>query len=397
MIPFSFDVPTVLHFGPSVSTRVGAELASLFERETAQRPGAAAPSRRRKVLIVTDQGIQRAGLLSGIQDSLLQSDLEFDVWSGVEVNPRDTTVHTIASVFNQGEYGAIIATGGGSAMDAAKGAALVASHGGNIRDYEGWETRPVGALAPLLAIPTTAGTGSEVGSWAVITLAEARRKINVGHRALAPAVALVDPLLTHSLPRSLTVSTGFDALTHAIEAYTCARANPISDAFALEAIRLVAEHLPAATESGDDATARNGMMLASTLAGIAMDQSELGGVHCLSESLGGLYDAPHGLLNAVLLPYVMAHNAAHVPGRYARVAEALGGNQDPQEAVSRVVRMGHELELPDLASLGVQSEDLHLLSERAVAHGSNACNPEPLTPGEYQTILEQALVGDVPA
>ena len=401
MMPFSFDMPTVLHFGSGVSTRAGAELSSLLERSADLREGPAEP----RVLVVTDEGIQKAGLLAGILDAMSQSELEYAVFSNVQPNPRDTTVHETAGVFNQGEYNAIVAIGGGSVIDAAKGAALVATHGGSIRDYEGWETRPVGPIAPLLAIPTTAGTGSEVGSWAVITVTSSRAKINVGHRALASSVALVDPLLTHSLPKNLTVATGFDALTHAVEAYTCRRANPISDAFALEAIGLVAGHLRVAAADGEDAAARGGMMLASTLAGIAMDQSELGGVHCLSESLGGLYDAPHGLLNAILLPYVMAHNAAFAPGRYARIAEALGDRREcrersgpggPSEAVSRVVQLSLELEVPPLALLGARREDFSLLSERAAVHGSNASNPEPLTPGEYQTILEQALAGDLP-
>jgi alcohol dehydrogenase len=397
MTSFALTLPTTIHFGPGVTAQAGKEINALLEQEAGQHNHPAGSRDRGRVLVVTDEGIERAGLLDGLLDTLARSSVEPQVFWGVEPNPRNSTVQEIARVFKEGAHRAVVAIGGGSVLDAAKGALVVAAHGGNIGDYEGWEVLPAGALPPLVAIPTTAGTGSEVGAWAVITDTTSHRKLNIGDRGMAPAVALVDPTLTYSLPKSLTVATGMDALAHAIEAYTTVRAQPISDALALEAIRLIVEHLPVAAEQGEDEAARSGMMLAATMAGMAMDQTDVGPVHCLSEAMGGMYDAPHGQLNAVLLPYVMVYNVGHAPGRYANLAQALGGEPEPPAAVSQIVQFGRRFELPSLADLGAQRADFGLLSQRAAAHASNASNPKPLTPGEYQAILEQALAGDLPA
>jgi len=310
----------------------------------------------------------------------------------VKPNPKDEDVYKAAALLTDKEFGAIIAIGGGSTIDTAKTASLIATHAGKVTDYSGWAKVP-GPILPLVAIPTTAGSGSEATCWAVITETHSHTKIAIGDPNLAPTVALVDPTLTVSLPSAMTAATGMDVLTHSIEAYISPLSSPLNDLLALEAIRLVARNLLDAVNNGDDLAAREAMMLASTLGGIAINNADVAGVHCLSEGMGGLYDAPHGLLNAILLPYFMTVWQSGCPERFALIAEAFGSDPNPEEAVAQVMALNRSLKFPSLAEVGVKQQDLPNLASLAESNVSNPSNPIPMTALDYMNILDRAMAG----
>jgi alcohol dehydrogenase len=378
MQEFAFTIPTLVRFGNGVSEEAGQIIESLSEEEPP------------KILLITDEGVREAGLLGDITASMTSVSIDFDIFDQVEPNPRDTTVIEIAEAYRSFDASMMIAVGGGSVMDSAKAAGVIAAYGGHPTDYDGWDLMP-GPIPPLVAIPTTAGTASEVTFWAVITDTENRVKIGIGGTRVAAKLALVDPLLTHSLPRSLTIGTGLDALTHAIEAYTCKVANPVSDVLALRAIQLVADHLPSAAEQPNGARAREGMMLASLVAGLSFANANTASVHSLSESIGAMYDAPHGMLNGIMLPYVMAFNLPTIPERSADIASALGGKKEPEEAVRKVVELLDALGVPSLADLGAKGEDLQELALMSAEHPCTLDNPRPMAVEDMRQVLEEAL------
>ena len=381
---FAFSIPTQIQFGPDISRQAGVIAKSLVaSREGASKTGA---------LVIIDPGIGGTVWVKEILASLQESGLQFLIFDEVKPNPRDEDVYQAASLLKDKGFGAVVAIGGGSTIDTAKTAALLATHGGQIGDYAGWAKVP-GPVLPLVAIPTTAGSGSEATCWAVITDGHSHNKLAIGDRHLAPAVALVDPSLTLSLPAALTAATGMDVLTHAIEAYLSALSNPVNDLLALEAIRLVAAHLRQVMTKGDDLEAREAMMLASTLGGIVINNADVAGVHCLSESMGSLYDAPHGLLNAILLPYFMAFWQKGCGERFAHIAGAFGAVPKPEEAVTQVIALNQWLKFPSLADIGVKRQDLQQLAETAASNVSNSSNPVPMAALDYLGILEQAMTG----
>jgi len=410
MIQFAFSIPTQIRFGAGISREAGAAAARLM-------PGSAA---KKGVLVVVDPGIQELPSIRNIFCSLEEAGLRAQIFDQVHPNPRDGDVYAAAACIQQAEIGAVLGIGGGSTLDTAKGAALIASWGGKISDYAGWGKVP-GPTLPVIAIPTTAGSGSEATSWAVITDTSAggsgtdgtaavpspHTKLALGDPHLSPAAALVDPNLTLSLPAGLTAATGMDALTHAIEAYLCAGpsgaalSNPLNDLIALEAIRLAANHLPHAAADGHDLAAREAMLLASTLGGVAINNADVAGVHCLSEGLGSLYDAPHGQLNAILLPYLMDFwlegcSASHgCRERFIRIAAAFGAPPRPQEAVGQVVKLVRALKLPSLSEIGVKAADLPAVAALAEANVSNTSNPRPMNAEDYRSILHRAMQGEL--
>lgn len=389
MTHFTFSIPTQIHFGPGAARQAGP----LASRMIAERQPGAAPA----ALVIVDPGVQAAAWLKDLLASLKAAGVSARLFSEVKPNPREEDVQAAAALLQQEGMGVVIAIGGGSTLDTAKGAALLAAHGGRIGDYAGWGLVP-GPVTPLIAIPTTAGSGSEATSWAVITAGDTHAKLAIGDPRLAPAIALVDPNLTLSLPPGLTAATGMDALTHAIEAFLSPLSNPVNDLLALESIRLVAGNIRQAVADGQDLAARGAMMLAATLGGVAINHADVAGVHCLSEGMGSLYDAPHGLLNAILLPYLMAYwleadAEGAVCERFSRIAQAFGAPPQPAEAVARVKALIRSLDLPTLPQVGVQRADLPRLAALAEANVSNLSNPLPMAAADYQTILEQAMEG----
>jgi alcohol dehydrogenase len=383
--PFgTFLIQTEVRFGAGVASELVAALAPYGNR----------------VLVVTDPGVRRTGLVDRILDPVIDAGSVVKVYDAVSPNPRDHECRAAADFALASGATVIVAIGGGSAIDAAKCAAALATNGGTARDWA-VPNRLARDPLPLIAIPTTAGTGSEVTRGAVITDTEHRTKLTVKDPRLAPRLALVDPSLTVSVPTAITAATGMDVLTHAIEAYTGRRANAITDALALHAIRLTAVHLANAYDHGDDTGAREGMMMASLIAGMAFGNADVAAVHCLAEALGGRYDTPHGVANAVMLPPVMRYNIVTAPRRHAQVAAALGidtaGLTDEvaaDRAVDAVAALARRLSVPLLRDLpGVTAADFPALAVTAAANSSTPSNARPIDAADYEMILRETWAG----
>jgi alcohol dehydrogenase len=388
MIPdFIFSIPTHIRFGSGVTKQIGSVLSNLINsRGVASKTGG---------LVVLDSGVKDAPWLMEIFASIREAGLHYTVFDRIKPNPRDEDVVQAASLLKETKLGVVIAIGGGSAIDTAKAAAVLATYGGKVSDYAGWAKVP-GPILPLVVIPTTAGSGSEATCWAVITDTRTHNKLAIGDLHLAPSVALIDPLLTVSLPAKLTAATGMDVLTHSIEAYLSVLSSPVNDLLALESIRLVASNLRRVVAKGDDLDGREGMMLASCLGGIAINNADVAGVHCLSEAMGSLYDAPHGLLNAILLPYFMVHWQKGSEEKFIHIAAAFGVAPISGEAVNQVIALNQNLNFPTLVDIGVKQQDLSKLAETAASNVSNSSNPIPMGAADYLGILNEAMAGQIP-
>lgn len=374
--PFSFELPTRIEFGAGVSGSVVVVLKEMGKK----RP-----------LVVTDAGLIAAGVFDRIRELLERDGIDFEVFSSVEPNPKDRNVMEGAAAAREFGADCLIAVGGGSPIDCAKGIGIIATHGGNIREYEG-RSAVKNETLPMVAIPTTSGTGSEVTFSSVITDTTEKFKFSIRHPRIAAKVALCDPELTVSMPPMLTASTGMDALVHAIEGFTAVPSEPIADACALHAIEMISRFLPRAVRSGGDAEARAGMLMGSVLAGISFSHSDVAAVHCLAEALGGMYDAPHGLCNAVALAPVMEYNMPFCVSNYARVASAMGHSFKTEEegakkAVEHVAALTREVGLPSFSSLGVKEEDVEAIAENSARNGSNSSNPRPMGKKDYLELL----------
>lgn len=375
---FSFELPTRIEYGIDVSSRLSRALRELDFTN---------------IMLVTDKGIQKSGLLDSICKQLDEAHLMCTVFDAVEPNPKDYNVQAGADKAREYEVDCLVAVGGGSPIDCAKAISVAATHKGDIREYAD-QSKITGDVLPLIAIPTTAGTGSEVTFGAVITDTENHFKFTVKHQKTAPKIALVDPTLTLTKPPALTASTGMDALTHAIEAYTALVAEPLADAAALYAIELIAKYLKTAVFDGQNLESRAGMLLGSLLAGIAFSHSDVAAVHCIAEALGGKYDAPHGVCNAVVLPEVMAYNLESCQERYARVAFAMGLcyeniEEGARKAVDAVHQLALDVNLPKFQSLGIREEDLEEIARNSAINGSNKDNPRPMDEDDYLCILKR--------
>ena len=350
-----------------------------------------------RVTVVTDRGVLGAGIVDRVLAPVIAAGIPVDVDDTAQPNPKD--VDCEASAARATAFGAdlIVGIGGGSPLDAAKTVAMLMTNGGAARDW-GF-TRPFEAdPLPTVAIPTTAGTGSEVTTVAVITDTERSFKMTLGDPRMAPAVALLDFELTMSVPPATTAATGMDALTHAVEAYTCRVSNPVSDALALRAMRMIASHVEASVRDGSDRAAREAMMLGSMIAGMAFGNADVAAVHCISEAIGGLYDTPHGVANSVFLPMVFAHNIAADPRRHADVSECLGiprdGRSDEavaQAGADRLTELSRAVGIPRFRDLAlVDPEDFPRLAAASLINGSTPSNARELTEVDYLMLLERA-------
>ncbi len=378
---FSFELPTRIEYGVGVASKLGEEVRLL---------------KAQKVSLITDPGIIKAGLLDKITSILKEEKLLYNVFDGVDPNPKDRNVERGAQVVRSFEADAMVAVGGGSVIDCAKAIGVLVSHDGKrIKDFEG-KTAVKKPILPFIAVPTTAGTGSEVTFSAVITDRENNYKMTVRSPFMAAKVALLDPKLTVTVPPHITASTGMDALTHAIEAYTVKVSEPISDALALYAIELITNNLVNAVKNGENINARACMLVGSLLAGMAFSHSDVGSVHCMAEALGGVYDAPHGVCNAVLLPYVMEYNAEFCLEKYARIAKAMRetfetSREGAMKAVERIKKLATEVGLPSFKSLGVKESDLERLADMAAENISTDSNPREMSKEDYLVLFKKAL------
>ncbi|MBQ2413157.1 MAG: iron-containing alcohol dehydrogenase, partial [Anaerotignum sp.] len=349
----------------------------------------------KKPIIITDKGIVGAGLLTKVTDLLDAGGFSYIVYDGTEPNPKDTNVRDGAAMALEFDADCLIALGGGSSIDCAKSVGVLMAHNADdIKKYEG-KTAATEPLPLFITIPTTSGTGSELTFSSVITDTKSKYKMTVKSPYTAAALAICDPELTLSVPASVTASTGVDALTHAIEAYTATCNEPISDAVALHAVRLISDSLRDAFNNGSDLEARSKMLMGSMLAGIAFSHSDVASVHCVAESLGGLYDLPHGTCNAIFLPYVMEYSSAYCPDRYADIAKAMGLKFDTVQegaraAVEEVKQLCKDVKLPAFRELGVDKADFEKIAEMSAVNISTESNPRPMSKEDYMNVLNAA-------
>jgi choline dehydrogenase len=357
----------------------------------------------RRPLLVTDAGVKAAGLLDTALESLRKSDVEPVVFDKVRANPPVELVDAGAAEYRKQGCDGLVAIGGGSSMDTAKGIGVVAVHqdskGGSILDYE-WGHDPIAKrIPPMIAVPTTAGTGSEVTLWAVITDSKRKIKFNVGGTPhIASWVALIDPELTVKLPPAVTAGTGMDALAHAVECYTMAYHQPFTDAVALLAMEYVAKYLRVAYSQANNLEARYHMSAAAMLAGLAYGTDSAGAAHAMSQTAGGVHDAPHGELTARLLGPVMEYNYSGEPERFARMAQAFGLDErglSTWEAAEMAVDYVHQLTadvgIRGMEELGFSEDEIPMLADKAFADPQTTGNPRDVDAEAYRKIYRQAF------
>lgn len=374
-----FRVPTRIRLAPGCAREAGAACRELGAR---------------RVFLVHDPGLSGGPALATVSESLLAAGLALEPASELESNPRTATVDALAGRCRDLRCDLVVGLGGGSALDAAKAAAMLAANPGRIEDYVGRDRYPRRPL-PFVAVPTTCGTGSEVSWVSVLTQPERGLKLSVKGESMFPACALVDADLLATLPARVVAFTALDALTHALEACTCRFANPIGDALAERAVALVFAHLHAGwADIAGNAAAREGLMQAATLAGLAFGNADVAGVHCLSETLGGRWDVPHGLANALLLAPVLRYHSIHVEKQLARLAALVGAGRADAPPRERALALLEALErlvagagIPGFASLGIGPEHFAWIAARAVENNSNAANPQEMTAAKYNEIL----------
>ncbi|HAS6393894.1 TPA: L-threonine dehydrogenase [Vibrio vulnificus] len=351
-----------------------------------------------KGLIVTDKILNQIGVVKQVQDLLSERHVETVVFDGTQPNPTIGNVNAGLALLKQNECDFVISLGGGSPHDCAKGIALVAANGGEIADYEGVDNSAKPML-PLIAINTTAGTASEMTRFCIITDEERHIKMAIVDKHTTPLISVNDPELMLAKPASLTAATGMDALTHAVEAYVSIAATPITDAVAIKAIELIQAHLRTAVAHGDDIEAREQMAYAQFMAGMAFNNASLGYVHAMAHQLGGFYDLPHGVCNAILLPHVQRYNAQVCPERLRDVAKAMGVNvegmsaeQGAEAAIDAIVALAKDVGIPaGIRELGAKSEDIPTLADNALKDACGFTNPKQATHEEISAIFEAAM------
>ena len=354
------------------------------------------------LLLVTDTGLESTPWPSRVRAQLEAMGVRVTTNCSIEANPRSTTVDALALEAREVGISGVIGLGGGSVLDAAKAIAMLLHNPGGCADYEG-RNRFAHSPAPFIAIPTTCGTGSEVTWVSVITHPSARRKMSIKGDGMFPTAALVDSNLLTTLPSHLVAYTGLDALTHALEAYTGTEANPASDALAEKAITLLFQFLPRAVQDiAGDAEARSAVMEASTLAGMAFGNADVAGVHCLSETLGGLYDIPHGLGNALLLEPVFRYHlkARAVQQPLARLYQRLAPptsfrthsvDDDAERFMERLAGLIGGLNLPGYDALSIVADDVEQIASLSAQNNSNRSNPQTMAASDYRVIIDGIL------
>ena len=381
MKEFSFLPPRKTVFGVGVSRLVGSE-AAVFGR---------------RILIVSDPGVVKAGLVEPIRKNIRAKGGETALFSQVAPNPRDVDCERGVEVAREFGADVLVAVGGGSVIDTAKCIAVILTNGGKPEDWFGLDKLKK-YPAPLIGIPTTSGTASEVTTCAIVTNSDTRIKECIQDAKIALSVALVDPEMTLSAPPLLTASTGMDALCHAVEAYTSTVANPLTDTFALKAISIITKWLGTAFANGSDVEARTQMSLGCLLAGYAFSNADTSGVHCMAESLGGLYDTPHGIACSIFLPFVTEFNIPANPQKHADVASAmdvdilgLSLEEGAKRGVEEMRKTCTNLKIPRLKDLGyVKESDFPELARRASQNVSADSNPRKAGEEEYLELYKKA-------
>lgn len=381
--PFSYHIPTAIEFG-------WGSLARL--------PGIASELGGTRALVVGDPGVERAGLVARVVAVLAEAGIPAASFTDVQSDPDVKSVGKGADLAKSQGCDIVIGLGGGSALDTAKAVGLMLTNPGSIRDYVG-----IGKVgqpgAPVVAIPTTAGTGSELTIWSVLSDKEQKVKISVGSVLNCPRVALLDPELTLSLPPAVTAATGMDALTHALESYVNKATQPISEAMSEQAMALIARSLRVAVAQPDNARARADMLLASTIAAMAFNSTRLGVVHAFAMPLGARFHIPHGLVNAIMLPAVMRFNLPGNLGKYARIAEIFGepvAGLSLRDAAERSVVAIEQLKADvgitaKLGEFGLTEADFDSVIDEAMQSGNVPVNPRQPTRDDMKALLRAEL------
>lgn len=381
---YDYLVPNVNFFGPGCLEVVGQRCQILGGKHA---------------LIVTDS------FLATLKDGAVEKTIAYldavgissSVFSGVQANPKDSDVIAGLACYQDNQCDMIVTVGGGSPHDCGKAIGIMATHSGKIGDYAGIDTLSH-PLPPIVSVNTTAGTASEVTRHCVITDTKTHLKYVIVSWRNLPMVSINDPLLMIGKPRALTAATGMDALTHAVEAYVSVDANPVTDAAAIQAIKLIANNLRTAVANGSDLKARENMAYASLLAGMAFNNGNLGYVHAMAHQLGGLYDMPHGVANAILLPHVCRYNLIANVQKFADIAGFLGENtvgcsaiEAAEKAINALFRLSADVAIPaHLSELGVKEQDFELMADNALKDGNAFSNPRKGTKEDIVLIFKAA-------
>jgi alcohol dehydrogenase len=380
---FSYELPTKIVFGIDSVQELPQWIGKL---------------RGSKVFVVSDPGVVQAGIFEKVTSLLSGADIDFDTYTEVDREPDVGTID--AATAKAKAYGAdlVVGVGGGSAQDAAKAVAIMVNNEGRITQYAGLNNIPNPGL-PVICIPTTAGTGSEVTLWTVISEKMNNLKFGIGGTYLAPTVALCDPRLTVTLPGPMTAATGLDALTHALESFVNKATQPISEALSRESMRLISKSLRKAVAQGENLEARYDMLLASTIAAMAFNPTRLGLAHALCMPLGGKFKVPHGLANAILLPAVMQFNLPGNLERFKEIAEIFGENtsglplrEAAELSVKAIRQLNRDVGIPaGLREFGVTEADLDYIAQEGISSANVLVNPRKPTLEDLKEIVRNSI------
>jgi Alcohol dehydrogenase, class IV len=380
---FGYYMPTVNLMGAGAAQETGKQVKMLGGN---------------KALLVTDAFLDKIGMAKEIAGYIEKEGVKVVIYPGAEPNPTDKNVHDGLDIFTKEGCDSIVSLGGGSSHDCAKGIGIVAGNGGVINDYEGVD-KSEKPMCPMVAINTTAGTGAEMTRFCIITDAKRHIKMAIVDWHTTPNVSINDPLLMMKQPPSLTAATGMDALTHAVEAYVSTAATPVTDSAALMAFKLISKYLRPAVANGDDFEAREKMAYAQLLAGMAFNNASLGYVHAMAHQLGGFYNLPHGVCNAILLPHVCRFNMIGNVERFGDIAAAMGENitglsaRDAADVcINAISTLSKDVGIPSgLAALNVKEEDFEVMAKNAKLDACQLTNPRTATLEQVIGIYKNAM------
>lgn len=383
MKSFAYHIPTQIEFGNGLIAKLPSYVRSL---------------KASRAIVVGDPGVERAGLVEKVSSILKAGGIATVVFTDVESDPATRSVDEGVVLGKDHKADVVVGIGGGSALDTAKAIGLMLTNKGNIRDYVGIDKVPL-AGAPVIAVPTTAGTGSELTIWSVLSDKVQKVKISVGSTLNCAKIALLDPELTLSLPSAITATTGMDALTHALESYVNTATQPISEAMSEQAMVLIAKSLRTAVNDGSNLEARGDMLLASTIAAMAFNNTRLGVVHAFAMPLGAKFGIPHGLVNAIMLPEVMRFNHLSNAKKFARIAEIFGedisglsAEQAALLSVDAISKLRADVGISaKLSNFGVTPERLDEVVEEALQSGNVPVNPRQPTHDDMRALLQAEL------
>ncbi len=380
---FRYQVPTIIEFGQGSVKQLADHVRNLGGTN---------------VLLVGDPGVSKAGIVQKLEQPLVDAGIPYTVFTEVGVEATIESVDSGTALAKSRGCDIVVGVGGGSALDTAKSIALMLVHPGNIRDYVGLD-KVTGPGAPIIAVPTTAGTGSEITRFSVLSDKGAKAKLSVGSMYNCPTIALCDPELTLTLPAHITAATGMDALTHALESYVNKATQPISEALSIQSMKLVAKSLRVAVVQGENLDARYDMLMASTIAAMAFNSTRLGLAHALAIPLGAHFNIPHGVVNAILLPEVMQYNIIGNTDKFIEIAKIFGEKIDhlpKREAAEKAVKAVRQLKedigiTQTLTDFGVEEEHLDMIVEEAILSGNVPVNPVKPTLEDLKNICRAVM------